>query len=324
MRAVVHDRYGDASVLRVADVPMPTISDQQVLVRVAAAGLDRGTWHLMHGTPSMVRPFIGFGGPRQPIPGRDFSGTVVAVGTAVTGFAVGDEVFGIAPGSWAQFVAASPAKLALRPAELDPAGAAALGVSGITALTAVRDKGRVTAGQRVLITGASGGVGSYAVQFAAAAGATVTAVCSAQKAEFVRGLGAAEVLDYAGDDIAAPAEPYDVIIDIAGLTPIRRLRGALTPTGTLVMVGGEGGGAVTGGIGRQMRAAARSPFLRQNLVMFVAPEARAGLVDLAAAVVDGSIRPPLDGVFGLDQAADAMRRLESGAVCGKVAIAVAD
>jgi len=238
MRAVVQEGYGDAEVLRPTDRPLPRVlRADELLVRVHTAGLDRGTWHLMTGTPYAMRLVTGLRSPRQPIPGLDLAGTVVATGHAVTRFAPGNEVYGIGSGTFAEYAVAKEGKLAPTPAGLGHEEAATIAVSGLTALQSVTDIAGVRAGQRVLVTGASGGVGSYAVQIAVAAGAEVTGVCSAAKADLVRSLGAAHVLDYARDDIAEVGERYDVIIDIAGDVPLSRLRRALAPSGTAVLVG---------------------------------------------------------------------------------------
>jgi NADPH:quinone reductase-like Zn-dependent oxidoreductase len=296
-------------------------------VQVAAAGLDRGTWHLMTGTPYLVRLVIGLRAPRRPGVGRDLAGRVVAVGADVTDFAVGDEVYGIAPGSYAEYVAVRADKLAHAPARLTPAQAAVVPVSGLTALQALVDVADVQAGQHVLITGASGGVGTYAVQIAKALRAEVTGVCSAAKREFVLGLGADHVLEYDAASMSSQhwaddSRRYDVIIDIAGNTPLRRLRRALSPTGTLVIVGGEGRGPVTGGLDRQLRAVLWSPFVRQRLTMVAAKERGSDLARLTAMIDDGAITPCVDRSYPLEQAAEAMRQLAAGQVRGKVAITV--
>lgn len=318
MRAIVQHAYGPAEVLRVEEIDRPRIGADEVLVRVHAAGLDRGTWHLMTGTPYLVRAATGLRGPRNPIPGRDLAGTVVAAGAAVTRFAVGDEVFGIGSGTFAEYAAAPASKLVRKPAGLSFAEAAVVPISGITALVSVRDAGRVTAGQRVLITGASGGVGSFAVQIARALGAEVTAECSGGKADLVRKLGADHVLDHTEDSWSR----YDVIIDIAGNPSVTRLRGALTAKGTAVIVGGEHGGAFSGGMSRQLRALALSPFVGQRLTMTVPQERGAHVEDLAELIGTGQLVPALDRTYPLDRAAEAMRYLASGQVRGKVAVEV--
>jgi len=325
MRAIVQRQYGSADQLRIEQVDSPPLPAQgQVLVKVAAAGLDRGTWHLMTGQPYLVRPAVGLRRPRNPVPGRDVAGTIVAIGPGVSRFTLGDRVFGVAPGSFAEYALADEKKLAAAPNSLTNTQAATLGISGLTALQALHNSGRLAAGQRVLILGASGGVGTYAVQMAKATGAEVTGVCSGPKIEPVRALGADHVIDYQIHDPIDGTQQYDLIVDIGGNRGIARLRRALTPTGTLAVVGGENAGKWTGGLGRQLRAAARSPFLRQRLVMVVSAERGSDLGTLAHMADEGHLRPVLDSVFPLERAADAMRRLESGQVCGKVAIDVSD
>jgi NADPH:quinone reductase-like Zn-dependent oxidoreductase len=297
------------------------LRDDEVLVRVHAAGIDRGTWHLMTGTPYAVRLVTGLRRPRQPIAGLDLAGTVEAIGAAVTRFSPGDEVYGIGSGSFAEYAIAKQDKLAAKPEALTFTQAATLPVSAITALQAVTDIAGVEAGQRVLVTGASGGVGSYAVQIAAAAGAEVTAVCSAAKADLVTALGAVHVLDYARDDLTATGVRYDVIIDIAGNTSLRRLRRALTPTGTAVLVGGEDAGRLTG-MGRQLRALVVSLVSRQRLTLRVPKESAADLERLTALVESGRITPSVGAAYPLDDAAQAMRDLVAGRARGKIAITV--
>lgn len=320
MEAIVQRGYGDVGVLHLERAERPTIAADEVLVRVAAAGLDRGTWHLMAGYPYAVRLAVGVRTPRRPVAGLDVAGTVVEVGPAVTRFAVGDEVFGIARGSFADYAAAKAVKLARKPAGLTFEQAAALPVSGITALQAL-DRGGVRAGQHVLVLGASGGVGTFAVQLAKALGATVTGVASATKADLVAGLGADRVLDYATDDIAAGGLRYDVIVDIAGNRALRRLRPLLTSRGTLVIVGGEGGGRWTG-MSRQLRALALSPFTRQRLTMVVAKEHHAGLDRLVELVASGRVVPAVERTFPLAEASAAMRHLVAGKARGKLVLTV--
>jgi NADPH:quinone reductase-like Zn-dependent oxidoreductase len=322
MRAIVQEAYGDAEVLRPAERPLPSaLRDDEVLVRVHAAGLDRGTWHLMTGTPYAVRLAMGLRRPKQPVPGLDLAGTVTQVGTAVTRFAPGDEVYGIGTGAFAEYAVAKEGKLASKPAALTHEQAATVAVSGITALQAVTDLAGVRPGQRVLVTGASGGVGSYAVQIAVAAGAEVTGVCSAAKADLVRSLGAAQVLDYASDDFAATPDRYDVIIDIAGNASLARLRRALTPTGIAVLVGGESAGRLTG-MSRQLRALVVSLFVRQRLTLRVPKERASDLERLSALIEAGQITPSVGATYPLVDAADAMRQLVAGQVRGKAAITV--
>jgi NADPH:quinone reductase-like Zn-dependent oxidoreductase len=321
MRAVVQDRYGTSEAWRIGRVPRPVPTDDQVLVRVAAAGLDRGTEHLMSGKPYVMRLGFGIRGPRNPVPGRDVAGTVEAVGAQVTRFAVGDEVYGVAPGSFAEYAVAPQGKLAPKPVSLSFAQAAAVPISAGTALQALVDAGKVRAGQTVLVLGASGGVGSYAVQLAKAFGAEVTGVSSTPKLDLVASLGADHVLDRVWDDFADGTRRYDLILDIAGNPSIRRLRRALTPGGTVVLVGGEHSGNLAG-MGRKLRCAAASPFVRGRLVLFLAKERAADYERLAELVDAGSVSPSLHRTYPLEQAPEAMRLLETGKVRGKVAITV--
>lgn len=326
MRAITQDAYGPLEVLKPADLPRPAVAPGEVLVEVAAAGLDRGTWHVMHGKPYLARLALGLRRPRARVPGLDLVGTIVEVGDSahdgVTGWSVGDEVYGVGKGSFAEYAAADPAKLSRRPAGLTDEQAGVVPISGLTAWQAVTRVGKVEAGHRVLVTGASGGVGTYAVQLAAVLGADVTAVCSAGKADLVGSLGATHVLDYATDDLADGARQYDVIIDIAGNTPLKRLRRALAPTGRVVIVGGETGGAIAGGLGRPIWGALTSPLRRQKVVMFLSKETGADLDQMTDLIESGRLTPVVDTVFPLEKAADAMAHLESGRTRGKIAISV--
>jgi NADPH:quinone reductase-like Zn-dependent oxidoreductase len=319
MRAVTQSSYGDSSVLRLEEVPRPSVGDGQVLIRVGAAGLDRGTEHLMTGKPYAMRLGFGIRRPKNPVPGRDVAGTVAEVGTGVTRFSPGDEVYGVAPGSFAEYAVTGPDKLALKPANLSFSEAAVVPISAGTALQALVDVGEVQPGQAVLVTGASGGVGSYAVQLARTLGAEVTGVCSTAKLDYVTGLGAHHVLDYTRDDWADGIRRYDLILDIAGNPPIQRLRRALAPNGTAVFVGGEHAGILTG-MRRQLRGALLSPFTRQKLALFLARERAADYEQLTRLIEAGQLVPSLDRTYPLEQAPDAMRLLENGQIRGKVAL----
>ena len=322
MRAIVQDQYGPANVLRPARIPRPVIADHEVLIRVHAAGLDRGTWHLMTGTPYLMRIMgFGFRRPKNRVPGRDVAGTVVAVGSAVTRLTVGDAVFGVSRGSFAEYAAAREDKLAHKPANASFEQAAVVGISGGTALQALT-AGRVQPGQRVLIIGASGGVGSYAVQISKAAGAEVTGVASTGKLDLVRDLGADRVIDYTRDDFADGAHQYDLIIDIGGNSPLSSLRRALTPTGTAVIVGGESKGNLTGGIDRQLRALLLTRFIGQRLTGLAAKERASDLEVLAKSIAAGTVTPSIDRTYPLDRVPEAMRHLEAGSVRGKIAITI--
>jgi NADPH:quinone reductase-like Zn-dependent oxidoreductase len=323
MRAIVQARYGSADVLHLAEIGRPATGDGEVLIRVAAAGLDRGTWHQMAGQPYLIRVVSGLRAPRNPVPGLDVAGTVAAVGADVTRFAVGEEVFGIGHGSFAEYACARPDKLALKPAGLTFAQAAAVAVSGLTALQGLRDAGRLRPGQHVLITGASGGVGTFAVQIAKALGARVTGVCSTAKAGLVSSIGADHVLDYTRDDFAAGPQRYDLILDIGGNAALSRLRRALTAAGTLVIAGGEDGGRWTG-MSRQLRALARSPFTRQRLTTFVSRHRLADLETLARLIDAGQLTPVIGKTYPLHHAPDAMRDLLAGHARGKLVLTVTD
>ncbi|MFL6100107.1 MAG: NAD(P)-dependent alcohol dehydrogenase [Actinomycetales bacterium] len=321
MKAIVQDRYGTSQVLRLAQVDRPVIAEHDVLVHVHAAGLDRGTQHLMTGKPYAMRLGLGLRKPKNPISGRDVAGTVAAVGSAVTRFAVGDEVYGVAPGSFAEYAAAREGKLARKPGNLSFAHAAAVPVSAGTALQALVDVGKVKAGQSVLVVGASGGVGTYAVQLAKAYGADVTGVCSTAKIDLVAGLGADHVIDYTNEDFADGTRRYDLILDIGGSSSISRLRRALAPRGTLVFVGGENAGSLTG-MGRQLRGALMSPLLRQDLKLLVGKERADDYVRLTDLIEAGQLTPSIDRSYPLDEAPHAMHLLEAGQVRGKVVITV--
>jgi NADPH:quinone reductase-like Zn-dependent oxidoreductase len=324
MRAAVQDRYGEpGDVLRLEQVARPVIGPGEVLVRVAAAGVDRGVWHVMAGLPYPVR-LAGYGlrVPRNRVPGMDLAGRVEAVGAGVTGFRPGDEVFGVGTGSFAEYARAPEGKLALRPAGLTAPQAAVVPISGLTALQAVRDHGRVQRGERVLVIGASGGVGTYAVQIAKASGAEVTGVCSTGKVDLVRSLGADHVVDHTVEDVDHAGLRYDVVLDVGGNRPLRRLRRVLTPRGRLVIVGGETGGRWLGGTDRQLRAMALSPFTRQSLGTFLCSENAADLAVLTRLIESGQVRPVLDRSFPLAEAAAAVQYLQAGRARGKVAIDV--
>jgi len=323
MRAIVQDRYGSPDVLTAAVIDRPEPGAHDVLLRVRAAGLDRGTWHLMTGKPYLMR-VIGFGfrRPKNRVPGLDVAGTVAAVGPAVTRFAVGDEVYGVARGSYAEYAAAHEDKLAHKPANISFEQAAVVPVSGLIAQRGLVDVGKLQAGQKVLITGASGGVGSYAVQLAKALGAEVTAVSSAGKADLVRSLGADHIVDYTREDFADGSHRYDLILDIAGNPSLARLRRALTPHGAAVILGGEQGGRVTGGFGRTLRAPLLSPFVGQRLTMVTANENGRDLERLTAFIEAGQVTPHVDRAYPLDQVPEAMARLVAGDVRGKVAISI--
>jgi len=319
MQAVTREEYGSADVVRVGQVPRPVPGSGEVLLRVHAAGLDRGVWHVMTGMPYAGRLVFGLTRPKDPVLGLDVSGTVVALGAGVTAFSEGDEVYGFGQGTFAQYAVASVAKLSRKPSNLSFEQAAAVPVSASTALQAL-DAGRVEQGQSVLVIGASGGVGLYAVQLATALGARVTGVCSTAKMDLVRSAGAEHVIDYSGEDFADGRARYDLVLDIAGNPGVRRLRRALTPTGTAVIIGGEDGGSWTGSMDRQFRALALSLFVRQRLTMVIAKQRASDLERLTALIESGAVTPSVERTYPLEQAADAIRQLVTGGVRGKVVV----
>lgn len=324
MRAIVQDTYGEAEdVLRLEHIERPEIGDDEVLLRVHAAGVDRGVWHIMAGLPYPIR-LAGYGvrAPRTRVRGREVAGRVEAVGRNVTTLLVGAEVFGIGEGTFAEYARARADKLAPKPKGLTFEQAAAVAVSGLTALQAVRDRGRVRPGQRVLVIGASGGVGTYAVQIAKAFGAEVTGVCGTSKVDLVRALGADHVLDYTRDDITTAGNRYDVIIDIGGHRSLTHLRRALLPKGTLVIVGSETGGRWLGGFDRSLRAPVLSLFVDQNLGALVNSENARDLVALTELIDAGTVIPAIDRTYPLSETPAAIQYLQNGHARGKVVITV--
>ena len=322
MKAVVQDRYGPAEVLQVREVEQPKPHDDEVLVRVHAAGVDPGVWHLMTGLPYMIRLGYGLRKPRTPIRGLDFAGVVIEVGKKVTRFKPGDEVFGSSMGSFAEYARAKEKKLAPKPRNLTFEDAAAIPVSGAAALRGLRDAGKLVAGDEVLIIGAAGGVGSFAVQIAKAMGVEVTGVASTTKIDLVRKLGADRVIDYTQEDFLASGKRYDLILDTGGNRPLPHLRRALTEKGTLVLVGGEGGGRWTGGFGRNIRAMLVSPFVSQDLRSLISTERAEDLIFLKDLIEAGKLAPVIDRTYPLSEARTAVRRLEEQRGRGKIVLTV--
>ena len=309
MKAIVQDKYGTApeEVLRLAEVARPTIGVGEVLVRVRAASVDRGTWHIMTGLPYAIR-IAGFGvrRPRQLNPGRSLAGTVEAVGDDVTGFKPGDEVFGTCDGSFAEYARARVGRLGLKPTNLSFEEAAAMPVSGLAALQALCDRAQVQPGEKVMIIGASGGVGTFAVQIAKALGAEVTGVCSTAKVDLVRSIGADRVIDYTREDFSA-GEGYDVIV---------------TPRGRLVIVGGETDGRWLGGADRLLRANLLSPMVRQKLGSLMTSENAADLAVLRELVQSGKLVPAIERTYPLREVPVAISYVQEGHARGKVVITV--
>lgn len=322
MRAIVQDHYGSTDQLHLVELPDPVAGPGEVLVRVGAAGVDRGTWHVMTGRPLVARLALGLRTPRSQTPGRDVAGTVEAVGEGVTSYAVGDAVYGTTRGSFAELAVVPTTRLARRPANLSVQEAAAVPVSALTAVQALR-AGGVGEGDRVLVIGASGGVGSFAVQLAVDLGARVTGVCGPAKADLVRSLGAELVVDHTTTPLDTLGRRFDVVLDIAGHRPVRVLRRLLTDTGCLVLVGSENGGRWIGGMQRAVGAALLSPFVKQRLVMFLASEDGSDLAALTEVIERGAVRPSLERTFTLEEAAAAIDHVAAGAARGKVVVTLA-
>lgn len=320
MKAAMHDVYGDASVVTIRDAAVPEPAAGEVLIRVHAAGLDRGVWHLLTGTPLMARLALGLRTPRQKMLGLDVAGVVERVGAGVTEFAPGDRVFGGGTGTFAEFAIAKPKALAPMPAGLSFEQAAASPVSGLTALQALTKAGPVS-GKSVLIIGAGSGVGSFAIQLAKAQGAIVTAVVSPGKIDFVKRLGADHVIDYTVDDLGDGS--HDVILDIAGIRPIDELRGVLAPRGTVVFVGGEGGGPMLNGMQRQIGAGLFGP-RGQKFVTLMGTTNTADLLTLTQYLEAGTVIPAVEQRYPLEQAADAIRYIGQGHATGKTVITVTE
>ncbi|HEU5045253.1 MAG TPA: NAD(P)-dependent alcohol dehydrogenase [Nocardioidaceae bacterium] len=321
MKALTQDRYGTADVLELRDVARPNPAEDQVLVRVVAAGMDRGAWHFMAGEPYLMR-LLGFGvrAPSVAVPGTNFAGVVEAVGPEVRGFGPADEVYGATRGTFAEYAVAPVGKLAPKPPQLSFEQAAVLPYPTFVAMQALRDHGHVQPDQRVLVVGASGAVGTITVQLAVAFGATVTGVCSGRHAELVRSLGADEVIDYTREDFADGSRRFDLIVDIGGRTSVARLRRALTRTGTLVVVGGEGDRWI-GGIQRQLWATILTAFVPQKLTAFVVKEHAGELLLMNELVAAGKVTPVVGPSFPLPNGAAAVAAFETGDAVGRVVIA---
>ncbi len=320
MKAIVQDMYGSADVLQLREIDRPEIGADDVLLRVHAAGVDFGVWHLMAGFPYAVRLVMGVRRPRNPVRGMEVAGVVEAVGSNVTAFKTGDEVFGVCEGSFAEYARASQARVLAKPSNLTFEQAAVVPISATTALVGLR-AAKVEAGQKVLVIGAGGGVGSYAVQLARSMGADVTGVCSTSKLEFVRSIGATHVIDYTREDFADGGRRYDVIIDLAGSRAVSHLRCALTPTGTLVILGGEGGGRWLG-VGRQLWSKIVGIFSRQRFRSPIGLVNQKDLGILKEMLEAGKITPIIDRSYPLSDVPMAIRALAEGHSRGKSVIKV--
>ncbi len=323
MKAIVYTEYGSSDVLELRDIDRPEIADEEVLVRVHAAGVDRGVWHIMTGLPYPIR-LAGYGlrAPKNPVIGSDVAGVVEVAGKNVSRFQPGDEVFGIGKGSYAEYVCAREDKLAPRPANLTFEQAAVVAISGLTALQGLRDHGRVESGQEVLVIGASGGVGTFAVQIAKAFGAEVTGVCSTRNVEMVRSLGVDHVIDYTQEDFTQSGQKYDLIFQLAGTRSPSDCRRALTSKGTLVLSSGESDGRWIGPVDRILKALVLSPFVSQKMTSFTVKPNKEDLQFLKQLIEAGTLTPVIDRTYPLAEVPEAIRYLEGGHAQGKVVITV--
>jgi NADPH:quinone reductase-like Zn-dependent oxidoreductase len=325
MKAIVQDRYGSSEALAFREVDMPVAADNDVLVRVRAASLNARDWHVMRGDPYLARLSLGlFHAPRMKIRGSDFAGRVEAVGRAATRFRPGDEVFGEFDGAFAEYVRVPDDMVERKPANLTFEQAAAVPLAANTALMGLRDAARIQPGQQVLINGASGGVGTFAVQIAAAFGATVTGVCSTRNADLVRSIGADHVVDYTRDDFMRAGQRYDVVFDLVGNRSLSDLRRALTPAGTLILSGGGvfEGGSVVGPMGLIVKGTVLSRFVSNRLVVLTAKASRENLATLRELAESGKLTPVIDRTYPLSEASDAMRYVEQEHARAKVVLTV--
>jgi NADPH:quinone reductase-like Zn-dependent oxidoreductase len=324
MKAIVQDRYGPPDVLELREVDKPVVADHEVLIRVHAAAVNARDWHVMRGDPYMARLVLGFGRPKAKIRGTDFAGRVEAVGKDVKRFLPGDEVFGEADGAFAEYVCAPDDVVEPKPANLTFEQAAVVPLAGNTALMGLRDLGGVQPGQKVLVNGASGGVGTFAVQIAKSFGAEVTGVCSTRNVDLVRSLGADHVIDYTREDFTGNGQRYDVVLDLVGNRSLTECRRALTPAGTLVLSGGgvSGGGSLVGPMGLILRGQALSRFVRHRLLVLTATPSKENLAALRELAESGKITPVIDRTYPLSDVPEAIRYLEVEHARAKVVITV--
>jgi NADPH:quinone reductase-like Zn-dependent oxidoreductase len=321
MKAIVYGEYGSPDVLELAEVDRPVVHDDNVLVRVHAASVNAYDWHMMRGHPYLVRVSEGLRRPKRPAAGVDFAGHVEAVGKNVTQFQPGDAVYGERSGAFAEYLCATETRFVRMPANVSYEQAAAVPMAGLTALQGLRDKGRVQPGQRVLVNGAAGGVGTFAVQIAKALGAHVTGVCSTRNVDLVRGIGADQVIDYTRDDFSKLAPRSDVLLDVAGNRSMRALRRALEPEGRLVIIGAPRGNWIAP-LTPIVKAIVLSRFVRQELVPFLAKHNNDDLVFLREMIESGKVTPVIDRTYKLSEVPDAVRYVEGGHAQGKVVITI--
>ena len=324
MKAMVQERFGPPDVLRLADIDTPEVGADDVLVKVHAASLNPADWHILRGDPLVARLMgIGLTKPKDPVAGSDAAGVVEAVGTNVRGLQPGEEVLGFVRGAFAEFACAAQDKVVPRPPGLTFEQAAAVPIAATTALRGIRDVGEVKAGQRVLVNGAGGGVGTFAIQIAAAMGAEVTGVCSTGNVELVRSIGAAHVIDYTTEDFTDGRIRYDVILDNVSSLPLKRLRGALTPKGTLVLNGGGSPGHVFGPIAGILKAVVANLFVSQRLRPLPSKQEQEELLDVTRLIAEGKLTPVVDRTYPLTETAEGLSHVEQGHTRGKIVVTVA-
>lgn len=324
MKAAVYSSYGPPDVVQITDVAKPIPNDNELLIKVHAASVNPYDWHFMRGEPYFFRLRLGLRKPKIQFFGADVAGRVETVGRNVTQFKPGDAVFGMATGAFAEFVCVAPSKLAAKPDAMTFEQAASVPIAGLTALQGPRDKGQIQPGQRVLINGAAGGVGTFAVQIAKSFGAEVTGVCSTRNVELLRSIGADHVVDYTRENFTNAAQRYNLILDCIGNHSLSACRRALTPTGTYLIVGGRTGRWMTAFAARLIKAQILSRFVSHRLLFVSAKPVQQDLATLGQLIVDGKIRPVLDRRYPLQQLPEAIRYLEEGHARGKVVITVAE
>ncbi|MGZ3458721.1 MAG: NAD(P)-dependent alcohol dehydrogenase [Archangium sp.] len=324
MKAIVYHKYGSPDVLQLKEVEKPAVRANGVLVRVQGAAANPADWHFMRGEPYFMRLMFGLRAPKRNAFGVDFSGVVEEVGQGGTAFKSGDEVFGMCDGAFAEYLCAPESEIALKPKSLGSDLAAAVPLAGLTALQGLRDCGQLRSGQRVLIIGASGGVGTFAVQIAKHLGAHVTGVCSTKNLELVRSLGADEVIDYTQQDFAEGSAKYDVIFQLGGMHSPSHCRRALTPRGRLVLSSGDSDGVWIGPMDRILKAVALSPFVSQALAVLDVKRSKADLETLAELIDAGKLEPVIDRMYSLDEVPEAVRYVEQGHTRGKVLVRIAE
>jgi NADPH:quinone reductase-like Zn-dependent oxidoreductase len=324
MQAIVQERFGPPDVLALMDIDRPEVRPDEVLIKVRAASLNPYDWHMLRGDPRIARLMgsVGLTKPKTRVAGIDVAGRVEAVGANVHDLKPGDDVFGFCVGSCAEYATADIASVVRKPADLSYVQAAAIPMGAVTALHAIRDVGRVSSGQRVLVNGAAGGVGIYAVQIAASLGAEVTGVCSGRNLDLVRSIGATHVVDYQTEDFTDRVAEYDVILDNVGNRPLSRLRRTVTPSGTVVLNGGGSPGRIIGAVGSILRAAVVNVFVRQKITFVPTTRSLDDLLTVVAMIESGELRPVIDRAFPLAETAEGLRYLEQGHTSGKVVITV--